>query len=84
MYVYVRTSDAVWTVGFFAPAIGEEPGTFVAESDHVSADGAALRVRWLNGGGTSRRSDAAAGRLSPGVNAPGVSVVGEGVSRGSV
>lgn len=50
-YVYIQSerpsadSDGVWTVGFFDPR-----GAWVSESDHGSADDAAARVHYLNGG----------------------------------
>jgi len=48
MYVY-RKLKPVWTVGFYDPK-----GEWHAESDHDSAEEAARRVRWLNGGNESR------------------------------
>ncbi len=78
MYVYLHTSPGVWTVGFFAPAIGGADAVFVAESDHGSADHAAVRVRWLNGGsvGVGELSRGAALRVDPAVNLPGAAVAG--------
>ncbi len=46
MYVYKRTEGNLWTVGFYEPLSGE----WMPESDHPSADEAAARVHWLNGG----------------------------------
>jgi hypothetical protein len=45
MWVYVRSEPGLYTVGFYDPK-----GKWHAESDHASADAAAYRVRWLNGG----------------------------------
>ncbi len=45
MYVYVPSEKDLWTVGFYDPR-----GKFIPESDHNSAEEAAKRVHWLNGG----------------------------------
>lgn len=54
MYVYVESerwrddegfTHVLFTCGFYKP-----DGTWVAESDHDSAEEAAKRVHWLNGG----------------------------------
>jgi hypothetical protein len=45
-WVYRRTEPGLWTVGFYAP-----DGTWHTDSDHDSAEAAAERVAWLNGGG---------------------------------
>lgn len=45
MYVYVRSEAHLWTVGFYTPT-----GEWVPESDHDSAEQAAQRVHYLNGG----------------------------------
>jgi hypothetical protein len=47
MYVYLQSEKNLWTVGYY------EPGTnrWIPESDHDSAEKAAARVAWLNGGG---------------------------------
>ena len=52
MWVYLRTEENVWTVGFFAPPDNK----WVTESDHPDPESAAQRVHWLNGG---------AGKASP-------------------
>ncbi len=44
-YVYIKSEAGLFTVGFYKPNGEWEP-----ESDHGSADGAAKRVAWLNGG----------------------------------
>lgn len=44
MYVYIKSEPGLWTVGFYDPA-----GKWQPESDHDSAEGAAIRVRYLNG-----------------------------------
>jgi len=44
MYVYLKINNR-WTVGFFNP-----DHTFVPESDHDTAEKAARRTHWLNGG----------------------------------
>lgn len=55
-FVYLQSeqpsadSAGVFTVGFCAP-----DGQWVAESDHSSAEAAAERTRWLNGGLASLR-----------------------------
>jgi hypothetical protein len=43
-YVYIRTQDDLWTVGFYTPS-----GKWQAESDHDEPEKAAERVAWLNG-----------------------------------
>lgn len=45
MYVYIRSEPGLYTVGFYQPG-----GKWVAESDHGSAEEAAVRVHHLNGG----------------------------------
>ncbi len=48
MYVYIaggKNHPGLWTVGFYRP-----DGTWEPESDHKSAEAAAARVAWLNGG----------------------------------
>ena len=45
MYVYVKSEAHLWTVGFYDPN-----GKWQAESDWESAEDAAHRVAWLNGG----------------------------------
>jgi hypothetical protein len=45
MFVYFQSEPRLYTVGFFNPS-----GTWVSESDHETADAAARRVHWLNGG----------------------------------
>ena len=44
-YIYIRSEPGLWTVGFYRPDGGWEP-----ESDHDSANKAAKRVAYLNGG----------------------------------
>lgn len=51
MWVYIRTDENMWTVGFFAPPDYE----WVTDSDHPDPESAAQRVHWLNGG-TSKAS----------------------------
>lgn len=46
MWVYMRTGDKVWTVGFFSPI----DGAWITDSDHEDPQSAAMRVHWLNGG----------------------------------
>ena len=46
MWVYLRTEENVWTVGFFAPPDNK----WITESDHPDPEIAAQRVHWLNGG----------------------------------
>lgn len=52
MWVYKRTESGLWTVGFYAPIhAGSSAGTYwQPESDHDSAEKAAARVHYLNGG----------------------------------
>lgn len=45
IWLYRRTEPTLWTVGFYTPA-----GTWEPETDHGTADEAAARVHWLNGG----------------------------------
>ena len=46
MYVYIRSeTHGIWTVGFYNPK-----GEWTPESDHDSAESAAERVHFLNGG----------------------------------
>ncbi len=45
MYVYIRSETKLFTVGFYDPS-----GTWMPESDWRSADEAAERVHFLNGG----------------------------------
>jgi hypothetical protein len=44
-YVYIRSESRLWTVGFYDPS-----GKWQPESDHESANEAADRVHYLNGG----------------------------------
>lgn len=44
-YVYLKSEPDLFTVGFFQPN-----GNWEAESDHSTAESAAARVHWLNGG----------------------------------
>jgi hypothetical protein len=44
-YVYLRSEPGLYTVGFYKP-----DGKWEPESDHDSAEEAAKRVRYLNGG----------------------------------
>jgi len=44
-YVYIQSEPGLWTVGFYKP-----DGKWEAESDHESAEAAAERVAYLNGG----------------------------------
>jgi hypothetical protein len=45
MYVYIKSEPGLWTVGFYDPK-----GKWVSESDYRTADEAAKRVAYLNGG----------------------------------
>ena len=45
MYVYLKSELNLWTVGYYDPGSAWTP-----ESDHVSAEAAADRVHYLNGG----------------------------------
>jgi hypothetical protein len=45
-WIYLKTQPQLWTVGFYRP-----DGTFEAETDWPSLEGAAQRVHYLNGGG---------------------------------
>lgn len=45
MWVYIQSEESLWTVGHYDPS-----GTFIPESDHSSAQSAAERVHYLNGG----------------------------------
>jgi hypothetical protein len=44
-YVYIKSEQSLWTVGFYNPN-----GEWNPESDHGSTDEAAKRVNYLNGG----------------------------------
>lgn len=44
-WLYKQTGRSLWTVGFWGP-----DGEWNAESNHRSAEAAADRVHWLNGG----------------------------------
>lgn len=50
MYVYLKTESNLYTVGFYEPN-----GKWHAESDHDTANAAAVRVHWLNGGAPTPR-----------------------------
>ena len=54
VYVYRQTEPGVWTVGFYDPQ-----GRWHPESDHASAESAAERVHWLNGGNRTAWTDLA-------------------------
>lgn len=45
MFIYRQTESSLWTVGFYTP-----DGKWEPESDHDSAEKAAERVHYLNGG----------------------------------
>lgn len=45
MYIYRKTEQNLWTVGFYSP-----DGKWEAERDYVSSEEAAKRVHFLNGG----------------------------------
>lgn len=47
MYVYIKTEQYLWTVGFYNP-----DNEFITDSDHNDREEAAKRVHWLNGGHT--------------------------------
>ena len=44
-WVYIKSEPGLWTVGFYTP-----DGKWEPESDWPSADKAAMRVHFLNGG----------------------------------
>jgi hypothetical protein len=44
-WLYLQSEPSLWTVGYYDPQ-----GKWHPESDHDSAELAAARVRWLNGG----------------------------------
>jgi len=44
MYVYIKSEDRLWTVGFYSP-----DGKWQAESDWDNKEDASRRVAWLNG-----------------------------------
>lgn len=52
-WVYRRTERQLWTVGYYTPE-----GDWNSDSDHDSAESAAGRVHWLNGGTDVRSSQA--------------------------
>jgi hypothetical protein len=45
MWVYLRSEQSLYTVGFYSP-----DGEWNTDSDWGSREEAAERVRWLNGG----------------------------------
>lgn len=45
MYVYIKSEQYLWTVGFYTPN-----GEWIPESDHNNRDDAMARVHYLNGG----------------------------------
>ena len=45
MFVYIRSEEELWTVGFYKPN-----GEWMPESDWRSPEEAAERVHYLNGG----------------------------------
>lgn len=45
MYVYIRSEPWLYTVGFYGP-----DGKWNPDSDHETAEAAAARVHYLNGG----------------------------------
>lgn len=47
MWVYIKTEQYLWTVGFYDPS-----GKWHTDSDHESKSDAADRVAYLNGGRT--------------------------------
>lgn len=48
VWVYQKTEENLWTVGFYDPA-----GTWKTDSDHDSPESAADRCHYLNGGNSS-------------------------------
>lgn len=44
MYVYIKSEECLWTVGFYDPK-----GYWHPESDHADKEQAAERAAWLNG-----------------------------------
>lgn len=44
-WIYKKTYDGVWTVGFYEP-----DGNFIEVSDHYCDEAAADRCHYLNGG----------------------------------
>ena len=44
-WVYIKSQSDLWTTGFYHPG-----GEWEAESDHSTAESAAKRVHYLNGG----------------------------------
>ncbi len=51
-WIYIRSEPQLWTVGFYRP-----DGTFEPDKDFPSADEAAKRVHWLNGGKNAELTD---------------------------
>lgn len=45
MYVYIKSEEGLWTVGFYSP-----DGQWHPESDYTIKESAAERVHYLNGG----------------------------------
>lgn len=52
-WVYIKSETRLWTVGFYRP-----DGNWEAESGYASAEAAAERVHYLNGGSDHKVDDA--------------------------
>ena len=57
VWIYRRTEPGLWTVGFYDPH-----GTWHPTTDHDTADEAAERCHWLNGGNARLATPPADGR----------------------
>ena len=60
MYVYIQAERNLWVTGFFTPK-----GAWTPEKDCGSAEEAANRVHWLNGGNIPQTPPAQKEPISP-------------------
>lgn len=67
MYVYQKSEEALWSVGFFT-----SDGRWVSESDWESPQLAAIRCNWLNGGSGHTPLQKAALMIAQGIMARGL------------
>ena len=81
MYVYKKSDELLWTVGYYDP-----DGKWQSESDHEDQEDAAKRVHYLSGGGTTAETfkdvAEAADRVVDAFSLPNGTVCGIGGRRG--
>jgi hypothetical protein len=66
VYVYIESQKGVFTVGFYDPQKKFRP-----DSDHETAESAAARVHYLNGGTTDAKLSHVAPSVPPRKKPPG-------------